>query len=853
MEMNMFYRMPGYLKVAALVLVGCSSWVVAASAPHRLVPAPQQVQWSNDEPVKLGADQVAIVLGTTPSEPERYAADTLRSTVARRHGVHWPIVTAEPGRRHYAVEILLGQRSTHPELDAICSKMNIGLGPDSPGHDGYVIEFVPEDSRQLVIVGGSNARAVIYGQDTLFQMITGKGADLALVRASIRDWPSIPWRGRPQTTMQNYFRPGELDCYAASRINFIDLREGIYATEPGEKLDPDTVKRTVAEARKRGMVVFAIVNCGIKREQFSQAIDSFREAIAMGADGLWISFDDKGPGEDPVKLVTDVLALGRAHGITGAQIAVTPPKGSYQTIDDDSNGDFNRKVMQIPGMEQALWFWTPTPTLERLAEARRIGLKTGVSWWHNWPRPLPGFTHTRTGGSLLNSGNPYNHVMPLREGWNRPTYDVLADAGRCTAAVMPWGGNTWGAHYLIPVIGWWAWNPAGHDWNALRARIYDTVFGPELVEQAVAFDDTLIEVKSLFRYSIEGGKMYPLFPARLNRLEDRERALALLARLEELHKAISAGAARQSMLPKGLLDKQYLLPMAVELRIGRAAATAPYPEYWYPAHQRELLTALHAGRLEEVDRLADSVRERLNRDLDSIRAALGHLSPTDTYVQFWAQRAAMRAADWQKMMADRQEMLEPHLKDFGYYIYDIGKMLANLAKPPLRWSSGAAGAQSVVRATVAPQPQELFWGKWQATVSSRKGGDVTCFWMARDGAGTRGDYAELPVEIPVSGRRDSLHLLLYLAHWNRESLGRETVINRWAGHRVIQLIMDGRTIWQADIGVHRTEGEWFLVDLPTLPEDMKTLNLRLRVEDVRDFALDCTVFVGPIRLVEITR
>lgn len=849
----MQHRYSRFYVTILIAVAGCIASSARGDEPCRLVPPPQQVEWSKDASVKLVAGQVAIIVGADASEPERYAAETLRDSVAKRHRAEWSIVTAEPGRKRYPVEILLGQRSTNAELDALCTKMNIKLGQDSPSHDGYVIEFARENDRELIVVGGSNARAVIYGQDTLFQMIASRGEELGLVRASIRDWPSIPWRGRPETTMQHYFRPGELDCYAASRINFIDLREGIYATEPGERLNPDTVKRVVVEARKRGMVVFAIVNCAVKQELLPKVIESFKESVELGADGLWLSFDDKGPGEDPVKLISEVLAFGRAHGITGAQIAVTPPKGSYQTIDDDSNGDFNRKVMKVPGMEQALWFWTCTPTPERLQEAKKIGLKTGVSWWHNWPRPVPGFTHTRTGGSILKTGSPYNHIMPMQEGWNRPTYDVLADSGTCTAAIMPWGGNTWGTHYLIPVIGWWSWNPAGHDWNALRGRIYGTVFGPELADEGMAFDDTLIETKKLFRYSIEGGAMYPLFPPRLSKIEDRDRAIGLLGRLEQLHKTIRERAAQQTLLPEGLLDKMYLDPMAAEIRTGLAAANASFPEYWYPEHQRKLLTALHAGRVAEADRLADSVRDRVNSDLAKISSSLGHLTMTENYVKFWTARAAMRASDWQKMMGDRQNMLPQHLKDFSYFIYVTDKMLANMAKPPLRWSSGCAEGQSVVRATVAPKKQELFWGKWQAGIVPHEGGDVTCFWMARDGAGTRGDYAELPVEIPVSGRRDSLHLLLYLSNWNRESLGLETVINRWADHRVIQLIMDEKILWQADIGVHRTEGEWFMVDLPTLPDNLDKLNLRLRVEDTRDFALDCTVLFGPIRLVEITR
>jgi len=192
--------------------------------------------------------------------------------------------------------------------------------------------------------------------------------------------------------------------------------------------------------------------------------------------------------------------------------------------------------------------------------------------------------------------------MPKQEGRNRPTYDVLADSGRCTAAVMPWGGNTWGTHYLIPVIGWWSWNPAGHDWNAVRTRIYGTVFGPQQADEAMAFDDTLIEAKKLFRYSIEGGKMYPLFPPRLSRLEDRDRALKLFARLEQLHKKLAAQAPTQTLLPEGLLDKMYLEPMAAEIRTGGPRPPPPVrsmvrraPRKLLSASMRAVLTSPTGG------------------------------------------------------------------------------------------------------------------------------------------------------------------------------------------------------------------------------------------------------------------
>jgi len=45
----------------------------------------------------------------------------------------------------------------------------------------------------------------------------------------------------------------------------------------------------------------------------------------------------------------------------------------------------------------------------------------------------------------------------------------------------------------------------------------------------------------------------------------------------------------------------------------------------------------------------------------------GTLTLTDNYLKFWNQRAAMTAADWQRMLADRRGMVEPHLKNFGYF------------------------------------------------------------------------------------------------------------------------------------------------------------------------------------------
>jgi len=45
-------------------------------------------------------------------------------------------------------------------------------------------------------------------------------------------------------------------------------------------------------------VVYGTVNCGVPAAQQDKVLGTFRELLALGADGLWMSFDDKGPGED---------------------------------------------------------------------------------------------------------------------------------------------------------------------------------------------------------------------------------------------------------------------------------------------------------------------------------------------------------------------------------------------------------------------------------------------------------------------------------------------------------------------------------------------------------------------------
>lgn len=826
--MHTFAKLVMTLGVAAVF--GCSQ------SPRylELVPPPQEIRWAADPPLAISKDRVQIVLGARATAPEKHAAKMLRDSVSRRFGQEWPIVEEDRIPEGCETAVLLSQRASSEWLERLCEQKRLDLRTAAPGHDNYVIEILDDGGRTVVVVGGGNPRGVIYGQDTLFQMLRAQAGRLELVRASVCDWASIPWRGRPQTNVELYLRPGELDCYLRSRINFVDLRNGIYAFEPSDRLDESLLSRAINEIHQRGMLVYGTVNTGVPETEYDKAIAMFERFIALGADGLWVSFDDKGPGDKPEEIVRRVLELGQKHKMTGERIAITPPKGAYQDI----SAPFNRKIMAVPGMESALWFWTRYPCDADVQAARSIGLKVLPSWWHNYPRTL--------------NNHDYTGIPPLALGWHGPGYDLLSDAGRQFTAVMPWGGNAYGPYYVVPVIGWWSWNPKAHDWQATRGRIHGFVFGENQAVAVSEFDETLAQTRPLLHYAAGDGEWQPVGPPRLNDPADRRRAMSLVGRLEALLMKIRHAAPAQSMLDADQLQAGYLSKMEKEVATLRAAATLPFPEYWWIAHQRAVLDAVYDENMARVERLTAAVREPLLRDIDEIAHKGRHLGKINAYVKWWTEQANLDAAGWKNLVEKRREELVKRLADYNYFVKVRSDMLKGLADPPVDWGTGRWEYANLVRATATFTQREQFWGNWIAGVCEHEGSNVAAFATSRRTPAAEAEFAELELILPISGARDRLALLIYLANVNKELIGLHYVKWRWADYRRIQLLHRDHVLWEANLGVQREQGEWFMVKLPPVPENMKEATLRLRVENLRGAIGNQTLaLVGPIRLIEL--
>ena len=608
------------------------------------------------------------------------------------------------------------------------------------------------------------------------------------------------------------------------------------------KLNKEELGKITRDAKDRGLRVYAAVNTGVPKAEQDAVIATFKEFIALGADGLWASFDDKGSGEDAKGMMARILALGKEHNIVGDAIAVTPPKGAYQVV----NYKFNRDVVSVPGMEQAVWYFTSVPCAQDAADGETIGLKVRPSWWHNWPR-----LHYP---SLSSGPGAYVPVLDLADGWNHPSDQELKNMGRYVHAVMPWDGWQALQHYLVPVIGWWSWRPEQYDQQAIRRRVYDMVFGPAQVETARAFDDALQNIHDRFQFWSTQTDSAPLCPPRLKSLADRARTVADLEALRPKLASLQTAAPSASLLDAALLQQDYLKPMEREITTGLAAAQAPYPEYWWPDHQTKVLNAIYDGDPAKADEIIAGARDRVLGDLAQVEQQFANLGKASGYVAWWRKRANASAADWKALLALRQAELKVRIADYSKTIMPAGQMLKGLADPPIQAGTGAWEGHNQVLATVLPEPRETFWGEWIGGLYQEGSTRAAVFALAKHERVNANSFCELPVTIPVSGRRDRLGLLVYLADVNKESFGLGYAKWRWAGYRSLRLLWNDQELWKADLGIPRPGGEWFIIPLPALPADLKTLPLRLRVEDYRPAKNNLEiVYVGPLRLLELDR
>ena len=832
-----------------------------ALAEVKIVPPPKELRDEGRECRLASAGGAVIVLGAKAGDTERAAAERLQALVARRFKLRLEIVgeaDASLGRKQ---QILLGLPSAHARLAAALAERGVPFSGEKLGPDGYLLEVLPAGGRDTVVIAGGGPRGVLYGQDVFFDLLERRGGAIVFPAVSVRDWPSIPWRGRPHSVLAHHLEPGAMDAYVRARLNFTDVRDdprvkaspvfearkASMGCPAGIPLDKERMSKHIANAHRHGFFVYGTVACAEPPERYGQVLGTYRELLALGVDGLWISFDDSGSGGSPCEVIRRVLALGAERGIGGRAIAITPPLKEYQTIDLP----LNREMAAVPGMGDATWFFTRVPCAADADAARDIGLRRLPAWWHNLVSVGSGFTHSGQIFAPLREGSlpGYLELQPLSSGWGRPDYEAIRGAAAQTDTVMLWG-LSWGypIEYELTALGYWAWDPERHNWDDTRAAIYRHVYGPSSAADARLFDDRMKELKNDFQ--LPGDRNFfksPLWPWRLKRPESRERVLKRVSEMEEVCQRLARSARQESALEPARLERYYLEPMAASLRIARAMAVADYPEYTQASFEARMLDLLEAGKTLEAKEALSAAQKTMLPEVAEIRVKLAGLKALDTYVEKW--RGRLSGMDyWQKFLKQRttdmravfnQQMRRPAEN----LITDRPHPVSERDMRALFDEYGAKPPGRVLAAFPADEwlKERVVWrGVWGIGLYTNGAARSAALVFPDRTVSAVGDYAEVTASTSVPPVQNRLLLDVFVQDTRQSGRGK--------GYRVLQLWANQALVWSEDIVLDRTGRAWVTADITKTVRSGEKLRLRFRVEDRQPVGNLTVAFVGPFQL-----
>lgn len=820
----------------------CTSLLVQCCDAKTISIVPQPRESTFMDSPDLVIDKDAAIFYNSDCPVETYSAKHLKKQIKKHYNLKLNLAddTDQVFKDRDGIKIIVGT-SQQPFIKQFCAENNIDV--NLPGFDGFVIKTVKNKSSKLIVVAGANPRGVTYGASVLFDLLKVKKKKLTCPAVYIRDWASIKWRGRP-TEYIHLQTEESLDTCVHSRINFIDLRDSnapggwaFCGIPAGMALDRVKFKKVIDDAHTRGIIVFGTVACSVPPERFNDVIKTFKDLIALGVDGLWISFDDFGPGKDAPLLVESILKLAQENNISPDMVAITPPSGSYQEIDTV----WNKQIVAVPNADKMKWFFTRIPSKFDDDMMKSFGFKAQLCWWHNWPRPKGGILNDFAGGRpLYDSKWAYYELLPLSAGWNNPTPDELKTAVDYTDTVMLW--QTRPADYDCHVLGLWAWNPLVHDFNAVSETAYSYVFGKTAAPAARLFDSKLAKLRNYFTTPLYKNVSPSIWPSRLLDVNERPAVLELLNEMELIMQVLEQSSPKQSMLCYENLKIDYLQPMRDIVTYGRKMVALEYPEYTLKEFPNRMVDLAAKNDTQAIDAEIEKIKEDVQNKLQKISSELTGFKHIDPYIKqwtdyvsgsdFWIQeyknREQQKAEAEQKRKEAKQKFDEVVKGNFTELFADQskapeGKILVEIPAKVIQkgryhargtWAMGMYEDKAVA---IASLPQETY----------------------KDS-----DIAMLSTEATIPNFTKRLYLEVYIAHITKDSQSpvREDV-------RLSALRVDNKTIWNQDLNVP-LKG-WQINDITDVAKPGETISLRFLVSNrIVPTGYDTIVFFGPARLVE---
>jgi hexosaminidase len=209
-----------FLPVVLLLMIPVLSAETPASNPElKLIPEPKEVQVHSGSFRVRGTTRILVEFGH--QSEDRIAAETLAEEIHDQSGLKLSITGEKAQARQERSTITLARLEDSRVREFLESK---GLRADSIGDQGYLLF---SDNTHL-IVAANTGQGLFYGVQTLRQLLREDGGNLVCPAVSIRDWPSMEWRGvqddisRGPIPTEDYMKR-QIRTLAAYKVNLFGL------------------------------------------------------------------------------------------------------------------------------------------------------------------------------------------------------------------------------------------------------------------------------------------------------------------------------------------------------------------------------------------------------------------------------------------------------------------------------------------------------------------------------------------------------------------------------------------------------------------------------------------------------
>ncbi len=224
------------------------------SSELKLIPEPKEVHLREGSFRVRSTTRILVEFGHQAED--RIAAETLAEEIRDQSGLKLTISGERAQSKEVRSTITLARLQDRSVKEFLESK---GLKADAIGDQGYLLF---SDNAHLV-VAANTGQGLFYGVQTLRQLLHEEDGSLVCPAVSIRDWPSMEWRGvqddisrGPIPTQE--FMERQIRTLAAYKVNVFALYMEHVFDFPSQPLlapqeaalTPDEIKSVVAYAKK---------------------------------------------------------------------------------------------------------------------------------------------------------------------------------------------------------------------------------------------------------------------------------------------------------------------------------------------------------------------------------------------------------------------------------------------------------------------------------------------------------------------------------------------------------------------------------------------------------------------------